>query len=67
MSTPNQELSVTDLAVLKNIIDLACERGAFRGPELKTVGETYEKLTTFLAWVVAQAESQSQSQGENNA
>ena len=67
MSEPTQELSVTDLAVLKNIIDLACERGAFRGPELKTVGEVYDKLTTFLAWVVAQAESQSQSQGEPNA
>jgi hypothetical protein len=67
MSENKQELSVTDLAVLKNIIDLACERGAFRGPELKTVGETYDKLTAFLAWVVAQAETQSQSQGENNA
>lgn len=64
MSNQNQELSVTDLAVLKNIIDLASERGAFRGSELKTVGEVYEKLTAFLAWVVAQAESQ--SQGENN-
>ena len=65
MSEPTQELSVTDLAVIKNIIDLACERGAFRGPELKTVGEVYDKLTTFLAWVVAQAETQ--SQGETNA
>ena len=67
MSEPAQELSVTDLAVLKNIIDLACERGAFRGSELKTIGETYDKLTAFLSWVVAQAESQSQSQGETNA
>ena len=65
MSEPTQELSVTDLAVLKNIIDLASERGAFRGSELKTVGEVYDKLTTFLAWVVAQAETQ--SQGEPNA
>ena len=63
MSQPTQELSVTDLALLKNIIDLASERGAFRGSELKTVGEVYEKLTTFLSWVVQQAESQ--SQGEN--
>ena len=67
MSEPTQELSVTDLAVLKNIIDLACERGAFRGPELKTVGEVYDKLTAFLAWVVAQADAQNQSQGDTNA
>jgi len=65
MSEPTQELSVTDLAVLKNIIDLACERGAFRGPELKTVGEVYDKRNTFLAWVVAQADAQ--SQGDTNA
>ena len=67
MSDQSQELNVTDLAVLKNVIDLACERGAFRGSELKAVGEVYDKLSAFLAWVVEQAESQNKSQGDTNA
>jgi hypothetical protein len=59
-----QSLSITDLAVIKNIIDLACERGAFRAAEMKTVGETYEKLTAFLTAVVAEAEANANTQGE---
>ena len=61
---PPQSLSISDLAVIKNIIDLACERGAFRAPEMKAVGETYEKLTAFLTAVVAEAEAKANTQGE---
>lgn len=67
MSDTPHELNISDLATLKNIIDLACERGAFRASEMKTVGETYDKLSAFLAWVIEQAGSQTQSQGEKNA
>lgn len=64
------QITIADLDMLKNIIDLASSRGAFRGAELKTVGETYEKLCAFLDAVVAQAKAQdngdeaTQSQGE---
>jgi hypothetical protein len=58
------QLSITDLAVLKNVIDVACSRGAFKAGEMKQVGEIYEKLTAFLNAVVAQAEAQSQQQGD---
>lgn len=65
-NAPN--LTITDLAVLKNCIDIACSRGAFRAPEMKSVGEVYDKLAAFLQVVVSQAEAaeqaQSQSQGE---
>ena len=61
MEQPTQ-LSITDLAVLKNIIDLACTRGAFRAQEMKAVGEVYEKLTTFLDTVIKQAEAEMQGQ-----
>ncbi len=56
-TTVPQNLSVTDLAVIKNIIDLAAERGAFRAGEMQTVGEVYNKLTAFLTQIVAQAEA----------
>jgi hypothetical protein len=58
------QLSITDLVVLKNVIDVACSRGAFKAGEMKQVGEIYEKLTAFLNAVVAQAEAQSQQQGD---
>ena len=58
------QLSITDLAVLKNVIDVACSRGTFKASEMKQVGEIYDKLTAFLDAVVAQAEAQTQQQGE---
>lgn len=67
----NQSITVADLNMLKNIIDLASTRGAFRAAELKEVGEVYNKLVLFLEAVVAQAQEQGlenpdadQSQGE---
>lgn len=51
-------ITVADLNLLKNIIDLASTRGAFRAAELKQIGEVYEKLATFLDAVVAQAAAQ---------
>ncbi len=55
--TENQ-ITVVDLDLLRNIVDLATSRGAFRGAELTQVGEVYDKLTKFLEAVVAQAQAQ---------
>jgi hypothetical protein len=51
-------ITVVDLNLLKNIIDLASTRGAFRAGEMKEIGEVYNKLTVFLEAVVAQAQAQ---------
>ena len=67
MDTQPTQLSITDLAVLKNVIDLACTRGAFRAPEMKAVGEVYEKLSTFLDTVIKQAEAEMQSGQQGDA
>jgi hypothetical protein len=61
MENQPTQLSITDLAVLKNIIDLACSRGAFRAPEMKAVGEVYDKLSAFLDTVIKQAEAEMQA------
>lgn len=55
--TENQ-ITIVDLDLLRNIVNLACTRGAFNGAEAKQVGEVYEKLTKFLEAVVAQAKAQ---------
>ena len=44
--TENQ-ITVVDLDLLRNIVDLATSQGAFRGAELTQVGEVYDKLTKF--------------------
>lgn len=56
--TQPEAITVVDLDLLRNIVDLACARGAFRGAEVKQVGEVYEKLTKFLEAVIAQAQAQ---------
>jgi len=58
------QITVADLDTIKNIIDLACTRGAFRGAELSQVGAVYDKLNTFLEAVIAQAQAQEASNAE---
>lgn len=44
-------LNVSDLAVMINIVDVAAERGVFKGTELKTVGDLRERLVEFVKQV----------------
>jgi hypothetical protein len=55
------QITIADLDTIKNIIDLACTRGAFRGAELTQVGVVYDKLSLFLEAVIAQAKAQEAS------
>ena len=48
------ELTVSDLSNLKQIIDVASSRGAFKPNEKTVVGTVYTKLETFLNAVAAQ-------------
>ena len=57
MENTNQ-ISIADLDTIKNIIDLASSRGAFRGEELQEIGTVYNKLKTFLDAVIANAQAQ---------
>ena len=43
-----ESISLQDLGLLAQIVDLATQRGAFRGNELSQVGGIYDKLTSFL-------------------
>ncbi len=53
---PAQPLIITlaDIDLVKQIIDLASSRGAFKGPELADVGLIYNKLSAFLDNALAQ-------------
>ena len=54
-------LTVSDLVNIKNIIDVASARGAFRGEELSAVGEVYNKLAKFVDSIAEAVEESSES------
>jgi len=45
------QLTIADLQLLARIVDLASRRGAFQAAELTQVGEAYNKVASFLAYV----------------
>ena len=59
------QITVSDLDTIKNIIDLACTRGAFRGAEVSQVGAVFDKLTVFLDAVIAQAKANQEAEANN--
>ena len=58
----NIQLTLADLASLKNLIEAATERGAYKAAELSVVGGIYDKLTAFLVASQAQLAQQAEAQ-----
>lgn len=52
--TVPDSISLNDLQVLLQIVDLASQRGAFRGAELTQVGAIFDKLNAFLTFISEQ-------------
>ena len=48
MSEEQVQLQMADLAATIQIIDIATQRGAFRGEELSQVGGTRDRIVQFL-------------------
>ena len=61
------QFTIADLAGIRNIIDLACQRGAFRGEEMLNVGQIFERLTNFIVHAQQAAEAQAQAQDTDSA
>lgn len=64
--TQSIDITLTDLELVRTIIDLASSRGAFRANELKEVGEIYNKLTTFLEAVIAKSQAAETASNETS-
>jgi len=58
------QLSVSDLANIKQIIDTAASRGAFKTDEFKVVGEVCDRLGAFLASAKQPAQCTQASESE---
>jgi hypothetical protein len=69
----NVQLTIADLASLKNLLEAAANRGAFRANEMSSVGFVYDKLSKFVELSAAHLaelqsnEAEQQAPGENNA
>ena len=55
-------ITITDLVALRNIMNMAAERGAVRADEMLEVGTLYIKLNTFLEAVIARAAAQEEAE-----
>ena len=44
-------LTVGDLTLIANVIDLAVQRGAFKGAEAQTVGAAFNKLVAIIKMI----------------
>ena len=42
------QLSLQDLQNVLVIVDTACQRGAFKAPEMKGIGELYERINAYV-------------------
>lgn len=63
----NITLTINDLATLRNVVDLASTRGAFRANELADVGAVYNKLSQFVEASVAADKAQQEAQAHNDS
>lgn len=62
-----ESVNLSDLGTLLQIVDLATQRGAFRGAELSQVGAVFDKLNAFLSYVQEQQAAQNEEAGEEAA
>lgn len=62
--TVPDSISLNDLQLLLQIVDLASQRGAFRGAELTQVGAIFDKLNAFLTFIAEQQKAKEESAQE---
>jgi len=57
-------LTLQDLTAIKNIIDVASQRGVFKTEEFTMVGQTYAKLAEFIAAITPPAPAEATQDAE---
>jgi hypothetical protein len=62
--TPAIELTINDLAAMREIIKIASTRGAFEAVELEAVGKAFNKLNAFIETVVATQQAATEKSNE---
>ena len=58
------QLTINDMIVLKNMVEITQSRGAFKADEMTTVGNVYNKLSMFLQAVMPQNTGNAAPEGD---
>jgi hypothetical protein len=61
------QLTLQDLTLTANIIDLAVQRGAFKGAEAETVGVQFNKLVAIIRAIAPPAAPEEETPSEETA
>ena len=65
--SPPAAITVSDIVLLKNIVEIAASRGAFRANEMEQVGSLYNKVSAWCETVArAAAENTAEPTEENS-
>jgi hypothetical protein len=64
MENNDTQLTINDIAMTRDLIDIAFKRGAFGAIEAKPIGTLFEKIDQFVRAAVAQAEAEKQAEAE---
>ncbi len=51
---PNIEITPNDLVVIRQVMDIATQSGAFKAGDLTTVGTVYDKVNGIVEGLIAQ-------------
>jgi hypothetical protein len=68
--TDEATLSVADIRILKQVIEVVSKRGAINADELSTIGPVYDRVSAWLHVVdppQEQEDEQTNSEGETDA
>jgi len=61
-TTKDSGITVQDISMVVQIMDLASSRGAFRGAELTQVGAVFDKLNGFLTKAAEEQKAKEEAQ-----
>lgn len=61
------QITIADIAMLKQIVEVASSRGAFRAEELSQVGAVYDRVTTWVESMTQEATENEAEQGDSDA
>ena len=64
MENINTQLTINDIALTRDVIDIAFKRGAFGASEAKQFGTLYEKIDLFITVAQAEAAATAETQPE---
>ena len=67
MMSPSNESGITlnDIIILKNLVNISARRGAFSVEEFKEIGELYEKVDKFCKAQASLLEDKEKSVSDN--